>query len=94
MKKAHPRRILFSDEKIEQIKPRNNQFEYWDKKYPGFGIRITPSGRKSWVGLTRFNGKLKRVTLGTFPKIKTEMARIAANKIFVKAFKQTMEGKV
>ena len=49
---------------------------HWDTHLPGFGIRITPKGKKSWIAFYRVNGKQVVETLGTLPQIpKVEDAR-------------------
>ena len=41
------------------------RIEYWDNQLPGFGLRISETGRKTWVVMYRVRGKLVRETLGT-----------------------------
>jgi integrase len=51
---------------IEKLKaPSTGRREYWDNQLPGFGLRISETGRKSWVVMYRVRGKLVRETLGT-----------------------------
>jgi integrase len=51
---------------VEKLKaPEEGRKEYWDSQLPGFGIRISDSGRKTWVALYRVGGKLVRETIGT-----------------------------
>ncbi|MBK5282181.1 MAG: integrase arm-type DNA-binding domain-containing protein [Nitrospiraceae bacterium] len=42
------------------------QTDYWDNSTPGFGLRVTSTGTKSWVVMTRLLGqsKVKRFTIG------------------------------
>ena len=42
------------------------QVDYWDNSTPGFGLRITSMGTKSWICMTRLVGQstVKRFTLG------------------------------
>ena len=35
----------------------------WDKILPGFGIRVSMGGRKSFIVGTRIDGKFRRITL-------------------------------
>ncbi len=69
---------------VKRLKsPGKPQTDYWDSLTPGFGIRVTDKGRKSWVMMTRvFNqdkGKktLARFTLGTYPAMNLAAARKA-----------------
>ena len=51
---------------IEKLKaPSTGRIEYWDNQLPGFGLRISETGRKTWVVMYRIQGKLVRETLGT-----------------------------
>jgi integrase len=44
--------------------PAKGQVEYYDKNMPGFALRVSYRGTKSWVLMTRVDGKLIRLTLG------------------------------
>jgi integrase len=51
---------------VEKLKaPPMGRIEYWDNQLPGFGLRISETGRKTWVVMYRVRGKLVRETLGT-----------------------------
>src|SRR5208337_778252 len=51
---------------VEKLKvPDRGRVEFWDSQLPGFGLRISDSGRKTWVALYRVGGKLVRETIGT-----------------------------
>jgi integrase len=69
--------------------PKTGRIEYFDTLLPSFGLRITASGVKSWVLMTRVHGKLKRVTLGRFPVVGLADARDLARK----AIADAQEGK-
>src|SRR5216683_2872227 len=52
--------------------PASGRVEYWDNQLPGFGLRVSETGRKTWMAMYRVKGKLVRETLGTlslFPKV-------------------------
>ena len=56
---------------------------YWDSAIKGFGIRISPSGRKSFIINWRNNeGRQGRKVIGVHGKITTEQARQLAQKYF------------
>src|SRR5437773_1205587 len=60
--------------------PAKGQVEYFDKNMPGFALRVSYSGTKSWVLMTRVRGssKLLRVTLGEWPTMTLADAHLAA----------------
>jgi hypothetical protein len=49
-----------------------------DALLPGFGIRVTPAGRKIFVAQARVGGQLRRVPIGRFPEKSVAQAREAA----------------
>src|SRR3954454_24862427 len=62
------RRVKFTDRSLKAIKPppRPKQLDYFDDSLPGFGLRVSYNGRKSWIVLYRWNGVKGRLTLGHF----------------------------
>lgn len=70
------RRQLLTDIAIRSLKsPARGQVEVWDAKLPGFGVRISPQGTKSFVLLYRVAGRPRRLTLGRFPVVGLAKAR-------------------
>jgi integrase len=49
--------------------------DYWDDRLPGFGVRVTHRGKKSFVVRYHQNGRRRRVTLGHFPALSLADAR-------------------
>jgi integrase len=45
---------------------------------PGFGIRVTPAGSKIFIAQARVAGRMRRVSVGTFPETSVKDARTAA----------------
>lgn len=51
---------------VEKLRaPEQGRKEHWDSQLPGFGLRVSGSGRKTWIALYRVAGKLVRETIGT-----------------------------
>jgi len=67
--------------KIEKAPPPSSgRSELWDSQTRGLGIRITPSGTKTWVMMYRLDGKQRRLTLGRYPDLSLADARAEAAK--------------
>lgn len=69
--------MKFTDRYVASLKPKASRYEKWEGG--GFGIRVTPRGVKTWVWMFRAAGtsKLRRMTLGTYPKMGLADARVA-----------------
>src|ERR1041385_7140509 len=58
---------------------------YWDAGLPGFGVKVTPRGKKVFIVLYRTGGagsRLRKYTIGPYGRITPAMARAQAQKIF------------
>ena len=67
--------------KVASLKPpESGQVDVFDERTPGFGVRITPSGRKSFVCFYRVGGKLRRWTIGSCDSLSLAEARARAKK--------------
>lgn len=79
-------RLKLTTPAVERLKPPpNGQVEYFDALQPAFGLRVSYSGTKSWVVMTRIDGKLVRYTLGRYPAISLADARRSARDALQKA---------
>jgi integrase len=45
------------------------RYEVWDEARKGFGVRVTPRGVKSFVWVYHFEGRPRRLTFGTYPRL-------------------------
>ena len=64
-----------TDRAVKLLRPRGDRYEVWDTDYPGFGVRVSPAGRKSFVYLYRFEGRPRRMTLGVYHRVSLATAR-------------------
>lgn len=55
--------------------PKVGQLEIFDLGYPGLALRVGYGGAKAFVLFHRENGRLKRTTLGRWPKVSLAQAR-------------------
>ncbi|HKF62279.1 MAG TPA: integrase arm-type DNA-binding domain-containing protein, partial [Dongiaceae bacterium] len=69
--------MRLTDKGIVALKPRPDRYEVWEDGRTGFGLRVAPSGRKSWLFMYRFAGLARRMTLGTYPGVGLATARVA-----------------
>src|SRR5205085_6411819 len=63
----------------------NADVVYWDAVCPGFGVKVTPKGRKVFIVMYRTGGsgsRVRKYTIGPFGRVTLHQARIAAQKVF------------
>jgi integrase len=58
-----------TDRSIETQRPKAVRYELWDQARKGFGVRVTPRGVKSFVWVYHFDGRPRRLTFGTYPRL-------------------------
>jgi integrase len=63
---------------LDLLKPQRKRNEVFDTIVPGFAIRVTPAGHKSFTLYYRHHGRIRRVGLGRYPDILLADARKAA----------------
>ena len=77
-------RIRLTKSAIDALPTSQSDVVYWDAGWPGFGVKVTPKGRKVFIVLYRTGGsgsKLRKYTIG--PDGGTlHQGRVAAQKIF------------
>lgn len=61
---ARRKRIRLTDAGIACLRPREREYTVRDKSVPGLGVRVRPSGGKSYVLLRKEAGLHRRFTLG------------------------------
>jgi integrase len=79
------RRIKLTKSTIDALPSPSSDVVYWDANSPGFGVKVTPKGRKVFVVLYRTGGagsKLRKYTIGPYGRVTLHQARVAAQKVF------------
>src|SRR4051794_13011361 len=74
----------------ERIRPAAKEVLYWDKTMPGFGMRVSPKGRKTFLVQYRFrtldgSQKERQETIGTLAFMTVAEARDRARQSKAKA---------
>jgi integrase len=78
-------RIRLTKSAIDALPTAQSDVVYWDAGYPGFGVKVTPKGRKVFIVLYRAGGagsKLRKYTIGPYGRVTLHQARVTAHKVF------------
>ncbi|WP_191060719.1 Arm DNA-binding domain-containing protein, partial [Geminicoccus harenae] len=69
---------------VDGLKPGEKDQWIWDTEAPGFGVRVQPSGRKTYVARYRtIDGKVQRkMTVARCTDMPPDRARDLARKVF------------
>ncbi len=71
--------VKFTEQAVAEAKaPAKGRMELWDEALPGFGLRVSGTGRKTWQVMYRAAGRKRRMALGRYPALSLEIAREAA----------------
>ena len=57
-------RMRLTDAALSRLRPREREYTVWDNRLPGLGVRVRPSGGRSYVLLQESSGRSKRISLG------------------------------
>src|SRR5438552_1519167 len=77
--------IKLTKSAIDTLPMPRSDLVYWDAGCPGFGVKVTPKGRKVFIVLYRTGGagsKLRKYTIGPYGRVTLHQARVAAQKVF------------
>jgi integrase len=73
---------------VDALSARATDYVHWDGVLKGFGVRVRPSGVKSFIAQYRVGGRktpVRKVTIGTYGKLTVDEARDEARKVLAKA---------
>ena len=69
---------------VDAAKARKTDSYLWDRELPGFGLKVTPAGRKVYLVQYRLGGRkgrTRRVTIGQHGEITPSIARKEAKRL-------------
>lgn len=70
---------------VDSLKPEVSDVVHWDDGLSGFGVRVRPTGRKSYIVKCRCRGRQIKMTIGTHGPMTVEQARTKARGIIADA---------
>lgn len=72
--------IKLSKRLIESLEPKAGEYVEWDTAVPGLGVRVRPSGRKTYIYRYRAKGskRQRKLGLGNVSVVSLEDARLSA----------------
>ena len=59
--------MKFTDRSLTALKPKEKRYEVSEDNGRGLGIRVLPSGKKTFIYRFKFQGKSRGMMLGSFP---------------------------
>jgi integrase len=78
-------KVKFTKSTIDALPTPSKDIIYWDSGQAGFGVKVTPKGRKVFVVLYRVAGagsRVRKYTIGPLGQVTLHQARIAAQRVF------------
>ncbi|HVI88504.1 MAG TPA: tyrosine-type recombinase/integrase [Dongiaceae bacterium] len=80
-------RIKLTKKLVAELSPPSSGQRFvWDAEIPGFGVRLTPSGGKSWIVQFRIRGgKERRLVIGRCDRVPLDQARVEARRTMAAA---------
>src|SRR4051812_34155874 len=78
-------RVKLNKTTLDSLRATNSDVVFWDAGCPGFGVKVTPKGRKVFIVLYRSAGsgsRVRKYTIGPYGRVTLHQARIAAQKVF------------
>ena len=78
-------RVKLTKSVIDNLPTSDKYVVYWDAACPGFGVKVTPAGRKVFVVLYRIGGagsRLRKYTIGPYGRVTFHQARVSAQQVF------------
>ena len=87
------RRLRLTDAGIGKLRPHTTEYAVWDSEVSGLGVRVRPSGHRSFVWHGRVQGEPVRATVGPAALMTVEDARKRALALSVGNAPRKAEGR-
>ena len=71
------RRRRLTDANVAKLAPAAREYTVWDTRHAGLGVRVRPSGHRSFVFWRKGHDGARRITLGPVALMGVEQARIS-----------------
>ena len=71
---------------VEGLELHEKEYFVWDREISGFGVRVYPSGRKTYLVQYRSSGRTRRRTIGQHGVLTAIEARDEARKLLGKGW--------
>jgi integrase len=75
--------MKITEQSVKALAPAATDAVHWDDDLPGFGVRVKPSGQRSFVIQYRAGNISRRLTIGGCSLFRVEEARKRARKLLV-----------
>lgn len=85
------KKFRFTGHSIFKLKPQEKRYEVWDTERAGLGLRVSPSGRKTYFYHKKINNKPIKKTIGSVKDISLDRARHIAEDFTTQARSATIE---
>lgn len=70
---------------VDDLEASESDYTVFDTVLTGFGVRVWPSGKKTFIASYRYEGRKRKVTLGKYGVLTVEQARAFAKDVLAKA---------
>jgi hypothetical protein len=78
-------RVKLTKSVIDTLPAPSKELVYWDTGSTGFGVKVTPKGRKVFIVLYRIGGagsRLRKYTIGPYGRVTLHQAKVAAQQVY------------
>lgn len=75
------RKVRLTDAVVRKLRPANTEYIVRDNRIAGLGVRVRPSGHRSFVWHGTVNGRMVRTTIGSAALTTVEEARTACRSL-------------